>query len=255
MKITIKQLKTLITEQLEEMGATAGFVEHDGEQLDLPFSSDGAPNREERMNKLRDLEQELKHFDWYYMMSDDNHVYQTGSRMHSALSQKAKKLGKEGEQLFKQYSDKNQEHLKEESSVPAAPPVPIHEQGACAVITKKDMRPGNTSLEEETEEGCHEGYTGSPADGGGITGTQTTSGAADVVKEAFNRNASRGLNDLKKELDRDASKDLPPSKWKKCKVCKYSETNRPNGICRRCASNGNKIVGEQRVSSKKKTKK
>lgn len=250
MKLTIKQLKTLIKEQLEEMGATAGFVEDT--QLDLPLEGS-----DEQLNKLDELEKELKAFDWYYMMSDDNHVYQTGSRMMDALRQKAKRLGEPGIELFNKYSDEHTVNLKEESSVPNAPPVPIHEQGtnSCPVITQKDMRPGNTSLEEETEEGCHEGYTGSPADGSGITGTQATSGAADVVKEAFNRNASRGLNDLKKELDRDASKDLPPSKWKKCKVCKYQETNRPNGICRRCASNGNKIVGEQRISSRKKTKK
>ena len=340
MKITVKQLKQMISEQIEEMGATAGFVEHSGEQLELPL-----PNSNSRTLALKELEDELKHFDWYYMMSDDNRVYQAGSRAMNALRQKAKSLGDDGVELFNKYSDEHTVNLKEEQSVPNAPPVPIHEQGACAVITSKDMRPGETSLEEETdrkairardmeawrkkesekdlplslewkkcstcgrthetnkptdicrrcasgrpaanaesnlerlqrldaerlaglkkesaigtskdvcpgetsleeetEEGCHECYTGSPADGGGITGTQTTSGAADVVKEVFNHNASKGLADLKKELDGDASKDLPPSKWKKCKVCEYSETNRPSGICRRCASNGNKIVGEQ----------
>lgn len=89
----------------------------------------------------------------------------------------------------------------EELSVPNAPPVPIHEEGACVSIENGDRRPPYNSLGEETEEGCHEGYTGSPADGGGVTGTQATSGAADVVKEAFNRRAYWLLEELKEELN------------------------------------------------------
>lgn len=344
MKLTVKQLKRLIKEQVRESALKAFSLEevwddtdssldNDSEQLELPFEGS-----DERQNKLNELEQDLKGFDWYYMMSDDNHVYQTGSKMMSALRDRAKKLGSEGEELFTDIAEEHSVPAKldikpwkgidesvneEESSVPAAPPVPIHEQGtnACVSIGRKDMRPGNTSLEEGAEEGCHEsledgeqqefdfdrqenfnfkpskqeqlrelekdigrycgnpdrtdedldsfwgravefgqrgvelykmyfddmksdgmdeGYTGSPADGGGITGTQATSGAADVVKEEFNKRVSKGLNDLKKDFD--ASTLLPPSKWHKCKVCKYQETNRPNGICRRCASNGNKTV-------------
>lgn len=337
MKLTVKQLKRLIKEQLEEMGTTAGFTEND-EQEDDPTMGDPSGRRNRKAIQLYKLEQELKHFDWYYMMSDDSHVYMTGSRQLSVLREKARKLGIEGERLLKKYADENQmshvleENFNEEQSVPDAPPVPIHEQGtnACSVITQKDMRSGETSLEEETEEGCHEslengeqqeldfgstekeklrklekafgryindygdddepcdalldslksrarelgpkgielynvyfnddgssrieeGYTGSPTDGGGITGTQATSGAADVVKEEFNKRASKGLKDLKKDFD--ASTLLPPSKWHKCKICRYTETNRPNGICRRCATNGNRAIEEQCAFLKKKIKK
>lgn len=206
MKISIRQLKRLIREQveecsstmnsLEEMGATAGFAEMD--QLELDNS-----NPEE----LEEFEQELKHADWYYMMSDDDRIYRSGSRQLAKLKLKADKLGTAGTELFNEYADKYMVNpkldikpWKEIAEASSFGPPPIHEDGNVNTCASNPATRLDT-LEEETEEGCHEGYTGSPADGGGITGTQTTSGAADVIKEAFNRRAYQLLESLKKEFE------------------------------------------------------
>lgn len=196
MKISIRQLKRLIREQVEEMGATAGFAEMD--QLELDYS-----NPEE----LEEFEQELKHADWYYEMSDDSDQWRSGGRAMKALKDRAEELGQEGMSLFKHYQDKHSvgNGLSEqdeggggEGDEGGGGDESLEENSnSCSSNPPNNLR----GLEEETEEGCHEAYTGG-FDATGTAGTQAFAPSAAVVKEQFNNRAYKLLESLKKELDK-----------------------------------------------------
>lgn len=55
---------------------------------------------------LQDYETLLKNHDWYYMMSEDSHVYRIGSHSYSNIKQLSDSSEKHLE-LFNQYQNKH----------------------------------------------------------------------------------------------------------------------------------------------------
>ena len=111
--IPTKDLKTAFDKVISGYSNIKQFAYDDGTEIDKSIVNesfhmpDGTPIDVDKNHmpvsesNISDLQKLLSSHDWYYMFSDDNRAYQKGSAEEKAIKDLAKKLGKEGEELYK----------------------------------------------------------------------------------------------------------------------------------------------------------